>query len=155
MELTDMVLSIVAILLCVIASAFFAGAETAVTGMSQSRLFQLIQEGNKRARRIGDLLKDKEALIGSLLLGNSAVHIFGSALAAGLAIKLWGEDGVFYASAIMTVIVVTFGEVLPKTFAILNSERVTLTRLSKRLRDELPELRVIVSERDRDPFEVR
>ncbi|MDX2094787.1 MAG: HlyC/CorC family transporter [Alphaproteobacteria bacterium] len=127
MELADMMFSLVAIALCVIASAFFAGAETAVTGMSQSRLFQLIQEGNTRARRIGELLKDKEALIGSLLLGNSAVHILGSALAAGLAIRLWGEDGVFYASAIMTVIVVTFGEVLPKTYAILNNERVTLT----------------------------
>ena len=103
MELADILFTLLAIFFCILASAFFAGAETAVTGMSQSRLFQLIQEGNKRARRIGELLKDKEALIGALLLGNSAVHIFGSALAAGLAIKLAGEDGVFYASAIMTV----------------------------------------------------
>ncbi len=126
MELIDISISLIAIGICVIISAFFAGAETAVTGMSQSRLFQLMQEGNPRARKIGDLLKDKEALIGSLLLGNSAVHILGSALATSLAIKLWGEGGVFYASAIMTVVVVTFGEVLPKTYAILNSERVTL-----------------------------
>ncbi|MFZ4541415.1 MAG: HlyC/CorC family transporter [Rickettsiales bacterium] len=126
MLLVDILVPMLLIALCVIASAFFAGAETAVTGMSQSRLFQLMQEGNKRARRIGDLLKDKEALIGSLLLGNSAVHILGSAMATSLAIKLWGEEGVFVASAIMTVVVVTFGEVLPKTYAILNSERVTL-----------------------------
>jgi len=120
------ILTLIAIALCVGASAFFAGAETAVTHISQARLFNLQQEGNKRAHRIAELLRDKESLIGSLLLGNSAVHILGSALAAGLAIKLWGEDGVFYASAIMTVIVVTFGEVLPKTYAILNSERVTM-----------------------------
>ncbi|MES2983993.1 MAG: HlyC/CorC family transporter [Pseudomonadota bacterium] len=126
MELTDIIVTVVMILLCVGASAFFAGAETAVTGVSKARLFSLIQEGNPRARKIGELHKDKEALIGSLLLGNSAVHILGSGLAAGLAIKLVGEDGVFYASAIMTVIVVTFGEVLPKTYAILNSEAVTL-----------------------------
>ncbi|MBX9726604.1 MAG: HlyC/CorC family transporter [Rickettsiales bacterium] len=126
MELFDILIPLIAIFICIVISAFFAGAETAVTGMSHSRLFQLIQEGNSRARKIGDLLKDKEALIGSLLLGNSAVHILGSAMATSLAIKLWGEGGVFYASAIMTVVVVTFGEVLPKTYAILNSERVTL-----------------------------
>jgi len=126
MDVTDIAMTVVMILLCVGASAFFAGAETAVTGISKARLFSLIQEGNPRARKIGELHKDKEALIGSLLLGNSAVHILGSAMAASLAIKLVGEDGVFYASAIMTVIVVTFGEVLPKTYAILNSESVTL-----------------------------
>jgi Mg2+/Co2+ transporter CorB len=126
MELMDLTVPLLLILLCVAASAFFAGAETAVTGVSQSRIFQLNQEGDARARRIVDLYKDKEALIGSLLLGNSAVHILGSAMAASLAIKLFGEGGVFYASAIMTVIVVTFGEVLPKTYAILNSEAVTL-----------------------------
>ncbi len=122
----EILFTLIAIAVCVGASAFFAGVETAVTHISQARLFGLQQEGSKRANRIAELLKDKESLIGSLLLGNSAVHILGSALAAGLAIKLWGEEGVFYASAIMTVIVVTFGEVLPKTYAILNSERVSL-----------------------------
>ncbi len=126
MELTEILLTLLAIFLCVGASAFFAGSETAVTSVSRARLFALIQDGNPRARKIGELHKNKEALIGSLLLGNSAVHILGSALAAGLAIKLVGEEGVFYASAIMTVVVVTFGEVLPKTYAILNSESVTL-----------------------------
>ena len=122
----DILSSVLTIFGCVLASAFFAGAETAVTGISQSRLFQLIQEGNRSAKRIGELRKDKEALLGSLLLGNSAVHILGSALAADLAIKLYGDHGVLYASAVMTVVVVTFGEVLPKTYAILNSETVTL-----------------------------
>lgn len=126
MEMADILFSLGAVALCVIASAFFAGAETAVTGVSQARIFQLIQDGDLRAKKIGELYKDKEALIGSLLLGNSAVHILGSAMAAGLAIKLFGEDGVFYASGVMTVVVVTFGEVLPKTYAILNSEKVSL-----------------------------
>lgn len=126
MDSADIIFSIIMILLCVGASAFFAGAETAVTGVSKARIFQLTQEGDKRAKKISELHKDKEALIGSLLLGNSAVHILGSAMAAGLAIQLFGEKGVFYASAVMTVIVVTFGEVLPKTYAILNTERVTL-----------------------------
>ncbi len=126
MEMADILFSMGMIFLCVVGSAFFAGAETAVTGVSQARLFHLMQEGDPRAQKIDELRKDKEALIGALLLGNSAVHILGSALAAGLAIKLYGEDGVFYASAVMTIIVVTFGEVLPKTYAILNSEAVTL-----------------------------
>ena len=122
----DILFDIVLILCCVGLSAFFAGAETAVTGVSEARIHHWVERGDKRARLIARLRKDKEALIGSLLLGNSAVHILGSALAAGMAIKLYGEGGVFYASAVMTVIVVTFGEVLPKTYAILNSERVTL-----------------------------
>lgn len=126
MEHSELLFSILAILVCVGASAFFAGAETAVTGVSEARIFHLMQEGDRRAKRIAELRKNKEALIGALLLGNSAVHILGSALAAGLAIKMFGEQGVFYASAIMTVVVVTLGEVLPKTYAILNSERVTL-----------------------------
>ena len=126
MDSTEIIFSIIAIAVCIGASAFFAGAETAVTGISKARLFSLIQDGDPRAKKIGELHKNKESLIGALLLGNSAVHILGSALAAGLAIKLWGEDGVFYASGIMTVVVVTFGEVLPKTYAILNSERVSL-----------------------------
>jgi Mg2+/Co2+ transporter CorB len=126
MELADLLFSLLTIALCVMASAFFAGAETAVTGVSAARIFHLMQDGDARAEKIHTLQKDKEALIGSLLLGNSAVHILGSALAAGLAIKLYGEEGVFYASAVMTVVVVTFGEVLPKTYAILNSERVSL-----------------------------
>lgn len=124
--MSEVVFSLVAIVLCIGASAFFAGAETAVTHVSQARIFSLIQDGDPRARKIGLLTRDKEALIGSLLLGNSAVHILGSALAAELAIRHFGETGVFYASAIMTVVVVTFGEVLPKTYAILNSERTTL-----------------------------
>ena len=101
---SEIIFSILAIAVCVVASGFFAGAETAVTHISQARLFNLMQNGDKRANKIAALLKDKESLIGSLLLGNSAVHILGSAMAASLAIKLWGEEGVFYASAIMTVI---------------------------------------------------
>ena len=67
MEMTDILLSVLTILLCVGASAFFAGAETAVTGVSPARLFHLIQEGDKRAKKIGELHKDKESLIGALL----------------------------------------------------------------------------------------
>lgn len=123
---SDILMSVLTILLCVGASAFFAGAETAVTGVDQARLYHLVQEGDRRARIVARLYKDKEALIGALLLGNSAVHILGSALAASLAIRLFGQEGVFYASAVMTVIVVTFGEVLPKTYAIMNSESISL-----------------------------
>jgi Mg2+/Co2+ transporter CorB len=75
---------------------------------------------------VGNLRKHKERLIGGIMIGNNTVNILGSALATDLAIRYWGEQGVLYATGIMTVIVVIFGEVLPKTYAIQNSEKFAL-----------------------------
>jgi Mg2+/Co2+ transporter CorB len=109
-----------------ILSAFFSGSETALTATSRARMHALEEDGNRRARIVNRLLLARERLIGALLLGNNLVNIAASALATGLFLSLFGEAGVFYATVVMTVVVVLFSEVLPKTYAILNADRLAL-----------------------------
>lgn len=99
-------------------SAFFSGSETALTAVSKARLRAAEKGGDERAGHVIEVLEKKERMIGSLLLGNNLVNILASALATSLFIKMFGEAGVFYATAIMTLLVLIFAEVLPKTFAL-------------------------------------
>ncbi|WP_431857087.1 HlyC/CorC family transporter [Azospirillum sp.] len=115
-----------AVIVLIALSAFFAGAETALTGASRPRLHQLEQEGNRRARLVNRLRADKERLIGALLLGNSAVNILASSLATSVLIGLFGEHGVAYATIGMTALIVIFAEVMPKTYAINHADRSAL-----------------------------
>lgn len=122
-ELITYLLSIAFLLLC---SAFFSGSETGLTAVSRARIFQLVSEGNKRAKIVTQLRTEKESLIGAILLGNNLVNILASALATSVAIELFGQTGVVYATIAMTLLVLVFAEVLPKTFAIQQSEKVSL-----------------------------
>ncbi len=109
-----------------IVSAFFSGSETALTAASRARMHALEEDDNKRARLVNRLLEARERLIGALLLGNNLVNIAASALATSLFLTLFGEAGVVYATLVMTALVVVFAEVLPKTYAILNADRMAL-----------------------------
>lgn len=124
---TEIIISLVAIFLCLLFSAFFSCSETAITAVSRARIYHLIMEGNRRAQAVGNLRKKKERLIGAIMIGNNAANILASVLATDIAIRLLGEkNGVFYATIAMTILVVIFAEVLPKTYAIQNSERTAL-----------------------------
>lgn len=115
------------IFLFLLISAFFSAAETALTAVSRARIYQLVMDGNKRAQIVSRLRKEKEAMIGTVLLGNNAVNIAASAIATTLSVKLFGdENGLLIVTVIMTLLVVIFSEVLPKTYAIQNSEPVSL-----------------------------
>jgi len=107
-------------------SAFFAAAETALTAASRPRMHGLENEGNRRAGIVNRLRLHMEQVIGTLLLGNNMVNIMASALATGVLIDLVGPRGVVYATAVMTVLIVVFGEVMPKTYAINNADRLAL-----------------------------
>ncbi len=107
-------------------SAFFSGSETALTAASRAKMHALEQDGNRRARVVNYLLSVRERFIGAILLGNTLANIAASALATSLFLTLFGEEGVFYATFVMTVIVVLFAEVLPKTYAIVNADRMAL-----------------------------
>jgi Mg2+/Co2+ transporter CorB len=115
-----------AIIGLLIASAFFSGSETALTAASRARMHALEEDGNKRARTVNRLLQTRERFIGAILLGNTLANVAASALATSLFLTLFGEEGIFYATFVMTVIVVLFVEVLPKTYAILNADRMAL-----------------------------
>ncbi len=114
------------ILLLLVLSAFFSGSETAMTAVSQPRMTELARQGNSRAGAVNRLRDRKERLIGSILLGNNLVNILASALATSLFIGWFGSSGVAYATLAMTVLVLVFAEVMPKTYAIHHADRVAL-----------------------------
>jgi Mg2+/Co2+ transporter CorB len=106
-------------------SALFSAAETALTGASRARMHQLERDGDGAARRVNRLLSDQETMIGSVLLGNNLINILASALATQVLTRaIPGAWGVAAATALMTVLVLVFAEVLPKTLAIVRSDDV-------------------------------
>ena len=122
----DIVLTLVAIIVLVVLSAFFSGSETALTAARRSRIHQLEVEGDRRASLAARLIARRERLIGAVLLGNNLVNILASALAAGVMIHYVGDAGIAYATIAMTVVVVIFAEVLPKTYAIRRADKTAL-----------------------------
>ena len=119
-------LDLLIVLVCLLLSAFFAGSETALTASSRASMARLEKHGNRRAAIVNRLLASRERLIGALLLGNNAVNIAASALATGVLLAWFGNAGVVYATALMTVLVVVFAEVLPKTAAFNAPDRIAL-----------------------------
>ena len=123
----ELIILFISILLLLILSGFFSGSETALTASTRSRLTGLSNKGHKNAKTAIELLNKKESLIGAILLGNNLVNILASALATSLSIKIFGDPGVAYAVIIMTALIVIFAEILPKTYALTNSEKLALT----------------------------
>src|ERR1700682_695605 len=119
-------LSIFAILICLLLSFVFAGSETALTASSRATMLRLAQDGNPNAGIVNRLLAARERLIGALLLGNNAVNILASSLATSVFLVWFGDVGVIYATVAMTVLVVVFAEVLPKTVAVNDPDRIAL-----------------------------
>jgi len=111
---------------CLFISAFFAASETALTGASRASMLRLSKQGNTDAGIVSRLIGMRERMIGALLLGNNIANIGASALATGVFTAWFGDVGVLYATAVMTVMVVVFAEVLPKTIAINAPDRVSL-----------------------------
>ena len=124
--LFDIVILSVSIVILLALSAFFSGSETALTASTRSRLTGLSIKGKKNAKLAIKLLNNKESLIGAILLGNNLVNILASALATSLLIKIFGDSGIAYAVLIMTLLIVIFAEILPKSYAISNSENLAL-----------------------------
>jgi Mg2+/Co2+ transporter CorB len=114
------------IVVLLLLSAFFSGSETGLTATSRARLTELERRGIKRASTALALTKIPERLIGALLLGNNVANITASALATAVLVKAFGDSGAVIASAVMTVLVLIFAEVLPKTYAITYPDRVAL-----------------------------
>ncbi|MDH3475185.1 MAG: HlyC/CorC family transporter [Rhodospirillales bacterium] len=123
---TALLFSICVIFVLLIFSAFFSGSETALTAASRPRMHALELEGDHRAELVNRLFDRKERLIGAILLGNNLVNIMASALATSILIGFFGEAGVAYATLVMTLLVLIFAEVLPKTYAIHHADRMAL-----------------------------
>jgi len=122
------ILTIVSIFILLMMSAFFSGSETALTAASRARMHKLEGDGDRRARRVNAILRDRERLLGSILVGNNLVNILATTLASGLFVSWFGAGGVAIAvaTATMTVLIVLFSEVAPKTAAISRPDSLAL-----------------------------
>ena len=123
---TVLLISFAPILLLLVLGAFFAGSETALTAVSRGRMHQLEKEGSRAARDVNRLVANRERMVGALLLGNTFVNILASSLATTVLEHSFGHRAVILATAIMTVLILLFVEVLPKTLAIARTDRFAL-----------------------------
>lgn len=115
-----------AIAFLLLISAFFSAAETSLTVTSRARMHVLEREGSRSARRVNFLIRDREQLIGAILLANNLVNILASALATTLLVSLFGQTGIAWATLLMTVLIVLFCEVAPKTAAIARPDMLAM-----------------------------
>ena len=121
-----LLLSFGAIVLLLLLSAFFSSSETALTAVSRGRMHQLEQGGSRAARNVNLLVANREKLIGALLLGNTFVNILASSLATSLLEGQLGPRTVAVTTLVMTLVILVFSEVLPKTLAIARTAPVAL-----------------------------
>ncbi|WOG25616.1 HlyC/CorC family transporter [Endozoicomonas sp. 8E] len=119
---TSLLLSILALLMLL--SAFFSSSETGMMAINRYRLRHLVRKNHKAAMRTHKLLERPDRLIGVILIGNNFVNILASALATLVAVRLWGDSGIAIATLGLTVAVLIFGEVTPKTVAALYPEKI-------------------------------
>ena len=125
MSLINLSLLIVIIFL-ILLSGFLSGSETAITATSKARIISKLKKGAKRADYVKKIIDNKDKVISSLLLSNNLVNILASSLATAFFYDLFGVTGIFYATLLMTFLLVIFAEVLPKTYAINKPTRSAL-----------------------------
>ena len=105
-------------------SAFFSSSETGILSLNRYRLRHKAKEGHRGAERVSRLLSRPDRLLGTILIGNNFVNILASSIATVLAIKLYGEAGIAIATIGLTIVLLIFGEITPKTLAALHPEKI-------------------------------
>ena len=121
---TDGVMQLIALIILVLLSAFFSSAETSLTTVNRVRLKTLAEEGNRRAKTALEVWDKYGKMLSAILIGNNIVNLSASALATTLAIHIHFTVGI--ATAILTVVILIFGEIVPKNMAMINSEKMAL-----------------------------
>jgi Mg2+/Co2+ transporter CorB len=119
-------LTVAAVVICLLISAFFSASETALTASSRAAMMRLEKHGNRDATIVNRLLATRERLLGAILFANNVTNIAASTLATGLLLALFGHAGVLYATLVMTMLIFVVAEVLPKTAAFNMPDRVAL-----------------------------
>lgn len=117
---TSFLLMILALL--IVLSAFFSSSETSMMSLNRYRLKHLTKEGHKAARRASKLLERPDRLLGTILVGNNIVNILAASIATVIATQIWGEAGIAIATIGLTIVILIFGEITPKTLAALRPE---------------------------------
>lgn len=112
-------------LLLLVLSAFFSSSEAALMSLNRLRIIFLSHQKNPKAQFIANLLKKRKEMISTILVGNNFVNVAASSVATGLAISLWGKKGIIYASVMVTLILLIFGEIVPKIYASKFPEKIS------------------------------
>ena len=120
------IIQLVIVVILVALSAFFSSAETAMTTVNKVRLKSLEEQGNKSAKRVLSILENNGKMLSTILIGNNIVNIFASSLVTTFALDVFGSVAVGIASGVLTIIVLLFGEITPKTWAMINAEKISL-----------------------------
>ncbi|MDD6157275.1 MAG: hemolysin family protein [Lachnospiraceae bacterium] len=126
MEIGDIV-SCITLVFLLLLSAFFSSAETALTTVNKIRMRTLAEDGNVRAKRVLRITDDSGKMLSAILIGNNIVNLSASSLATTLAIRLFGSIGAGIATGVLTLLVLIFGEITPKTKATLNADQMALS----------------------------
>ena len=113
-----------ALVVLILLSAFFSGSETALMALNRYRLKHLVKQGHRSARLASQLLTRPDRLIGLILLGNNFVNIVASSISTVIALRIYGEAGIAVAAGLLTLVILVFAEVAPKTLAALHPEKV-------------------------------
>ncbi len=110
-----MVINLIGFIFLLILSGFFSGSETAFMSANRVRIRELVNEGDKKAERVDKLLEDQTKLLTTILIGNNLVNIAASAIATSIAIDIFGSKGVGIATGVVTLVILVFGEITPKS----------------------------------------
>ena len=122
----SLILLIILLFALILLSGFFSGSETALTATSKPRILLKFKKGNKKAKFVLKILDNIENVISALLISNNLVNILASSLATAILYELFGVSGIFYATLIMTLLIVIFAEILPKTYSLKKPTRTSL-----------------------------
>lgn len=123
---TDSIIQFIVIIILLSLSSFFSSAETAFTTVNKIRIRSLIESGNKRAKKVEKIIGNSGKMLSAILIGNNVVNLSASTLTTSLVIKLWGNYATGIATGIITLLVLIFGEISPKTLATHYSEKIAL-----------------------------
>ena len=123
---TSNMIQLIILIILIALSAFFSSAETALTTVNLIRIKSLCEEGNKSALRLQKVRNSSSKMLSTILIGNNIVNISATSLATTLTISIWGNTAVGIATGILTILVLLFGEIIPKTWATLNAEKLAL-----------------------------
>jgi len=120
------VIQFIIIVILLMLSAFFSSAETALTTSNKLRLRSMADEGDKRAKKVLEITDDSGKMLSAILIGNNIVNLSSASLATTLATRIFGNAGAGIATGVLTVLVLIFGEISPKTFATIHADKISL-----------------------------
>jgi len=121
------IIQIIIIILLIMLSAFFSSAETAFTTINRIHIRSLVEDGNKQAKKVSDLLENSGKLLSAVLIGNTIVNISASALVTTFVMNSYGSAATGIATGLLTILVLIFGEIAPKTAATIHAEKIALS----------------------------